>query len=1250
MTFEEENCFGSRQTRGEPPHVPRTPGDRGGKLLADAQRAAKATSKQRQGWLPSGGKDDWDITIGRLQTQLTQMAQILVHNRLMQPIQADNIQSSKVRSGGEGALPMRTQKERRPRCAIRTGEPCLGDLGLKWFDRLPPGSIESFYQLTESFVARFVINTKAPKVVGSLLMLKKGRNESIRNYSKRYWEMYNEIEECSEDMAVASYKLGVSPGDKVMGEPDTRPSNWPPGPHVPGHKNENYEALKAFLEQLVHDGHLKEFVDNEKTRAEVAETEANRRPDRVGMEMEEAVDVEDEDLPLGTIHMIGGPNDPSLENKIRNEIRMIRQMHDVLSVQSLPKKMKAVEAERECITFSRADLERVQHPHSDPLVVQLRIGGYDVKRILVDTGSSVEVMYYDLFKQLKLPQDQLKLARAPLVGFNAQAHWPLGTVSLKTRAGSQELITEFVVVDIPSPYNVIVGRDWLHKMKGVASTLHQAIKFLTPRGEEAIYGDQVAAKQCYLATVSTKVAVKEVQMVKEDIEMLEDVGCDPEAKVIEELVRYELDEPSSDRFFLVGGRRSAPEHVDAVIKEVEKLMEADAIIKVIYPSWLSSTVVVKKKTGKWRVCVDFTNLNQACPKDCFPLPKIDQLVDSTSGHARMSFLDAYRGYHQIALHRPDQEKTAFITPRGVFYYKVMPFGLKNAGVTYQRMVTKMFKPVLGRTIDAYIDDMVHLVTRRGIEANPEQIAAIDQLTSPRNAKEIQKLIGMVAALNRFITLQQFKKYLTEPPLLSTPDEGELLHVYLAVSEHAVSSVLLKELANEQRPIYFVSKTLTDCQTRYLPLEKLILALVVISHKLMHYFQAHPISVYTEYPLKVVLLKVDLMGRLSKWSLELGQFDIKFSPSAAIKGQVLADFVAEFSPRLGIPEQSQSKSLRRGKNSQDAPFKSRIMNGNTEVNPGPPRENGLVELRSLPEWSTGYNRTTSVPELYRYSDSKLVINQVTGKFEARGIKMAKYLKVAKNLLSEFKAVKIEQVRREFNAHADELASLASIFEREIGRMVAVDIISVLTSSKTCFYEIHEGMCGLHSGGRSLAHRALSPGYWWPYMQKDAQAKGRWVDELANVLWAYQTTPRKATNKTPYSLAFEFEAIIPLEVDLPTIRTEAYNTSHNNEVLARDLVLDEERRDNALIRMADYQKQLAKSFNQKVQRREFEVGSLVLRKVIGNTKDPTDSKLGPNWEGPYKITKLAGRSSYCLEDAEGKEVPGPWNSSNLRKYFN
>ena len=140
--------------------------------------------------------------------------------------------------------------------------------------------------------------------------------------------------------------------------------------------------------------------------------------------------------------------------------------------------------------------------------------------------------------------------------------------------------------------------------------------------------------------------------------------------------------------------------------EVQRLKEVRVIREIYFPYWLANTVVVKKKNGKWRVCVHFTDLNRACSKDPFPMPKIDQLVDSTYGHPRMSFLDVFQGNYQIALAPKDREKTAFISLDTNYHYTVMPFELKNVGATYQRMMTRMFRDKIGCTIEVYIDDMV----------------------------------------------------------------------------------------------------------------------------------------------------------------------------------------------------------------------------------------------------------------------------------------------------------------------------------------------------------------------------------------------------------------------------------------------------------------------------------------------------------------------------------------------------------------
>ena len=138
-------------------------------------------------------------------------------------------------------------------------------------------------------------------------------------------------------------------------------------------------------------------------------------------------------------------------------------------------------------------------------------------------------------------------------------------------------------------------------------------------------------------------------------------------------------------------RRSfALERQKAINEEVGKLLQAKAIREVEYPEWLANVILVKKANDKWRLCIDFTDINRACPKDSFPLPRIDLIVDATAGHELLSFMDSFSGYNQISMDPSDQEKTSFVIGQGTYRYRVMPFGLKNVGATYQRLVNKMF--------------------------------------------------------------------------------------------------------------------------------------------------------------------------------------------------------------------------------------------------------------------------------------------------------------------------------------------------------------------------------------------------------------------------------------------------------------------------------------------------------------------------------------------------------------------------------
>ena len=269
-------------------------------------------------------------------------------------------------------------------------------------------------------------------------------------------------------------------------------------------------------------------------------------------------------------------------------------------------------------------------------------------------------------------------------------------------------------------------------------------------------------------------------------------------------------------------------------EEVTKLKEARAIKELFYPKWLVNTVVVKKKSGKWQVCVDFTDLNKACPKDPFSMPKIDQLVDATVGHPRMSFLDAFQGYPQIPLTLGDQEKTAFVTPIRNYHYKVMPFGLKNAGSIYQRTMTRKFESQLGKNIEIYIDDMV--VKSKVVSDHLGDLGNIfEVLIKYKLRLNASKCSFQVLTEECVVAFQQLKDYLARPLIMSNPEPDEVLFAYIIVASYAVSLVLIRVDCGVQRSVYYLSKSLHEAEVRYLQLEKAILTVVLGTRKLPHYF-------------------------------------------------------------------------------------------------------------------------------------------------------------------------------------------------------------------------------------------------------------------------------------------------------------------------------------------------------------------------------------------------------------------------------
>ncbi|GKC00201.1 reverse transcriptase domain-containing protein [Tanacetum coccineum] len=472
---------------------------------------------------------------------------------------------------------------------------------------------------------------------------------------------------------------------------------------------------------------------------------------------------------------------------------------------------------------------------------------------------------------------------------------------------------DFMIVRSISPYNGIIGRPGIREIQAVPSTAHEMLKFSADGGIVTIRSTIMIPAECVTVITLPKEISKEARVRCENLKVTIHPNF-PDQKVairgtlslegrteLCTLLKKNLDifawQPSN----MTGVPRSiaehwlniregyspvrqkkrgqAPKRPKAIQAEVQKLVEAGIMRKVYYHDWQSNPVMVKKHDGSWRICVDFIDLNKACPQDCYPLPKIDWKIKSLCGYPFKCFLDAYKGYHHIQMAESDEEKTAFHTIQGVYCYIKMPFGLKNAGATYQRIVDKAFDSQVGRNMEVYVDDLViksHTKTKMltNIDETFRTLRKINMKLNPKKC-----MIGAVEGmfLGYTITLEGIKPCSDKTEVVlqlpspwtikevqslnekfATPKLKEELIIYLSASYGAVSVVLMTERGTVQTPVYFISRALQGLELNYTPMENLVMSLVFAAKRLQGYFQAHPIAVITDQLIKQIISRLGVI--------------------------------------------------------------------------------------------------------------------------------------------------------------------------------------------------------------------------------------------------------------------------------------------------------------------------------------------------------------------------------------------------------
>ncbi|XP_072083590.1 uncharacterized protein [Arachis hypogaea] len=372
-------------------------------------------------------------------------------------------------------------------------------------------------------------------------------------------------------------------------------------------------------------------------------------------------------------------------------------------------------ADKPGISFSPEDYKAADRNLEDPVVITAQVGEPLVKKILMDPGSSTDVLFYSTFQKMNLSDKLLQPSSGELVGFSGERVSIRGYIWLQTTFGdypnNRTLEIQYLVVDCKSPYNIILGRPLLNAFNAVVSTVHLCVKFISQDNKVVtIHGDQKEARQCYNASLKNEqpkhLDQQYVQAVYNSDQLPPLANLDPRTNnqersmPLDDLTKVQLAN-NKDRYTYLGNALKEAERtqlVELLRQNVDLFAWTPADRPGIDPNVICHKLVIN-------LLIAQKKRHLGTDKRTASLEETQKLL-SAGFIKELSFMDAYSGYNQILMHEGDQDKTAFITDNGNFCYKVMPFGLKNAGATYQCLMDKIFSKQIGRNIEVYVDDMV----------------------------------------------------------------------------------------------------------------------------------------------------------------------------------------------------------------------------------------------------------------------------------------------------------------------------------------------------------------------------------------------------------------------------------------------------------------------------------------------------------------------------------------------------------------